>query len=56
MLLPAPEFRRTCEDFVDLAHHQPGVLLGEAHGGLELEHVPVRAVRTEEDPLVLQSA
>lgn len=44
----------TCEDEVDLLHHQVGVLGREAHGGLELEDVPVRSVSAEEDLLLLQ--
>lgn len=45
---------RTCENVVDLVHHQVGVLRREAHGGLEFEDVAVRSVGAEKDALLLQ--
>lgn len=44
----------TCQDEVDLVHHQVGVLLREAHGRLELQDVAVRTVGAQQDLLLLQ--
>lgn len=44
----------TCQNVVDLVHHQVGVLRAEAHGRLEFEHVAVGAVGAEEDVLFFE--
>lgn len=46
---------KICENLVNLSHHKVSVLLTKAHGGFELEDVPVRSVSTQEDVLFLQS-
>lgn len=43
----------TCENVVNLLHHQVGVLRREAHGGLKFEHVAMRSIGTQKDVLLL---
>lgn len=47
------ELWRTCENLVYFPHHQVCVLFGEAHGGLEFQHIAMRSVSTKKNVLFL---